>query len=459
MDAKAEADRGPARCQCIVVTDDPPGTAPGAWLLEGEPGWQLPFVDISNASGYANIAEPLRLALAEKYALNAVALCHIRDDWPAGGGQENMVCVVEADPASLPTNWRRLDGASLWSATFADTEQLEWLQRWLRSCLPGAAPQRVAWARPGWRARAEAWIGQALTTLGLGLSGPITTRKLWSISCVLRAPTAAGDFYFKAVPPLFGREPAVTDLLARRHPGRVPEVVALDVGQGWMLMRGFSGSALHEDGDLAVWQRAARAYAEMQIRSMGDLEALRSLGTLDRSPLRLARLVDDLLADEALMRIDLPRGLTRSEQAELRALGPRLKAACGEWDAAGVPLTLEHGDFHAGNMVVRGDQFLIYDWTDACIGHPFVGLTALMENAKRAWRDAITQAYLEPWRAIISPGQIESALRLSRVLGPLHMALSYYDIQHAAEPLMQWQLDGGGPFFLKQLLQEQAWLA
>jgi hypothetical protein len=38
------------------------------------------------------------------------------------------------------------------------------------------------------------------------------------------------------------------------------------------------------------------------------------------------------------------------------------------------------------------------------------------------------------------------------------MALSYYDIHHAAEPLMQWQLDGGGPFFLKQLLQQQACL-
>ena len=105
--------------------------------------------------------------------------------------------------------------------------------------------------------------------------------------------------------------------------------------------------------------------------------------------------------------------------------------------------------------MVSGDQILIFDWTDGCIGHPFVCLAALMENVKPEWQDAIARAYLDAWRGMAVPSQIEKAARLARVLGPLHMAFSYCDIHHAAEPLMQWQLDGGGPYFLKEVLKYQ----
>jgi len=284
----------------------------------------------------------------------------------------------------------------------------------------------------------------------------MTARKVWSISCVLRVPTSAGDLYFKAVPPLFGREPALTAALSQRHPGQVPEVVALDAAEGWMLMRGFHGTLLRETGDLGVWQAAVRAYARMQMAWLGDLAHLRRLGCPDRGPLRLAGQVDDLLAEEAFMRVGQPHGLSVAQVAELRALAPRLKAACAEWAAAGVPLTLEHGDYHPENIAVAGNQFIVFDWTDGCIGHPFVCLATLRENAKPEWLAGLSEAYLEAWREIASEAQIETALRLARPLGALHMAMSYYDIHHAAEPLVQWQLDGGGPYFLREVIKQQA---
>ena len=99
--------------------------------------------------------------------------------------------------------------------------------------------------------------------------------------------------------------------------------------------------------------------------------------------------------------------------------------------------------------------FVVFDWTDGCIAHPFVCLAALMENVKPEWQAAIRDAYLDPWRGVAAPGQLAHAARLARVLGPLHMAMSYYDIHHAAEPLVDWQLDGGGPYFLRQVLENQ----
>ena len=270
MDAKAEPG---AVCHLIVVTDQPDGEAPVAWLPPPASNWRLPSFP-GEQHRLPEDAESIRQALAVQWAVDGHVLCHLACKWNSDPGQREQVAVIEAARASLPADWRPLDMAGLLSASFENQNHFDLLQRWLSSSQPGALPpQRVAWARPGWRARAEEWIRQQLGSLGLTLTGPITTRKLWSISCLLRVPTSDGDYYFKAVPPLFGREPALTDVLARRHPGQVPQVVALEAGQGWMLMRGFSGTMLRESDDLAVWQAAVRAYAAIQIDWRADLDA------------------------------------------------------------------------------------------------------------------------------------------------------------------------------------------
>ena len=298
-DAKAKPDRAKALCHLIVLVTGPSGDAPVAWLRASAKGWRLPSIAVTNTSGFSNTAEPIRQELAAELAVDAQVLSHVYDFWPPDGGQEVMVAVVEAARDTIPPDWQPFNLEEVRSASFAISEHRDLLDRWLCPAAPGAmSPERVAWAMPGWRPRAEAWINEQLGRIGVRLAGPITTRKIWPISCVLRLPTSAGNFYFKAVPPLFGREPALTDALARRHPGQGPEVVALD-----------------------------------------------------------------------------------------------------------------------------------------------------------AWHEALMNAYLESWRDITSEDKIEAALRLARPLGALQMAVSYYDIRHAGEPLVRWQLDGGGPYFLRQVLK------
>jgi hypothetical protein len=444
------------RCYVIVITAEQPGDGPGAWLPAGQPDWKLPAVDFADSSGFKYDADAIRKAMTKEFGIDGQVLCHLASRRPDNGGQSEQVAVVEAVPGSLPAAWRQVALNWLIGQTIDPPEHAILLANWLHASSPATAPpQRVAWAKLGWRPQAEAWINQQLALLGVILAGPITARKIWSISCVLRVPTSAGEFYFKAVPPLFGREPALTDALGRRHPGQAPEVVALDAAQGWMLMRGFTGSMLSESDDLAVWQAALRAYARLQIAWRDDLDTLRRLGCPDRGPLRLAEQVDVLLADDELMMVGQPRGLTEAQLADLRALAPRLKDACAEWAAAGVPVTLEHGDYHANNVAVNAGQFIVFDWTDGCIAHPFVCLAPLLENAKPEWQAALRNAYLESWRDVASLAQIDTALRLARPLGALHLAVSYQDIQHAAEPLVRWQLAGAGPYFLREVLKYQ----
>jgi hypothetical protein len=444
----------------IVTTAGPADEAPVAWLPAPESAWRLPVVEIEPNAGFTDVAEPVEQALRADFGLQAVVLCPLCVERDAVGGYTRRVMVVEAVPASLPQSWRPLTVDAVTAAPFAVAEHRDLLHRWLSESAPDAVPpDRAAWARPGWAAGVGAWIARQLDDLGLAPSGPIATVKNWSLSCVLRVPTSSGDYYFKAVPPLFAREPALTDALARRHPGRVPEVVALNPEDGWMLMRAFAGSPLRQTEDWDEWEAALRGYAEIQIAWLNDLALLRRLGCSDRGPRRLAEQIDDLLADAQSGRgavgLGHPRGLNEQELHELRALAPRLKAACAEWAAGGVPETLEHGDIHAENIAVRDGQFTYFDWTDGCIAHPFVCLTTLGENAKPALRDRLTRAYLECWRDLASRAELDMAVRLARPLGALHLAVSYYDIHHATEPMQRWQLAGATAFFLRQTLKDQ----
>src|SRR5688572_6611526 len=77
----------------------------------------------------------------------------------------------------------------------------------LRDSEEGLSPAgRRAWSEPGWLAVAEEWMTAQLDGLGRPPVGPIEQLKNNSISSVLRAHTAAGDFYLKAASPHFRHE-------------------------------------------------------------------------------------------------------------------------------------------------------------------------------------------------------------------------------------------------------------
>jgi hypothetical protein len=84
------------------------------------------------------------------------------------------------------------------------------------------------WAARGWFAEAERWLGGAMATIGRPLTGPVEQVQVWDLSCVLRAPTAAGAVWFKAAAasPLFVNEGVVMAELAGLFPDRLAAPLA-----------------------------------------------------------------------------------------------------------------------------------------------------------------------------------------------------------------------------------------
>jgi hypothetical protein len=151
-----------------------------------------------------------------------------------------------------PARWLPLEEAD--PASIAPEEFVEAVARWLEE-LRGAPvpPQRPAWARPGWLAQVSPWVEEQAGAV----DEPRLVRQ-WPLSAVYRFESAGdrGGFYLKAVFSLFGAEPAVTEALAREHPGDVPDVVATDVERGWLLMRELAGESVKGEPRATVCARS-----------------------------------------------------------------------------------------------------------------------------------------------------------------------------------------------------------
>jgi aminoglycoside phosphotransferase len=290
-----------------------------------------------------------------------------------------------------PGEWLPLEDADAAALAPAGTEAA--VELWLAE-LRGTPvdPQRPPWARPGWFGDASAWVSEQVAIRGK----PKLIRQ-WPLSAVYRFETDDRPVYLKAVFTLFQAEPAVTEALAREHPGDVPDVLATDVDRGWMLMRALRGKSARGPQALDGVRTAAR----IQRAWSGRAAELASLGCRRRGL--------DEIAGEA---------------AELAPL-------CDELAALDLPETIVHGDLHHGNMLVTGERTAVIDWSDAAIGHPFLDLAPVLWIGEKQ-RDALAAAYIDEWRRTLRAAAVGEAL------GCVYQAISYRAINDALEPADRW---------------------
>ena len=136
---------------------------------------------------------------------------------------------------------------------------------------------------------------------------------------------------------------------------------------------------------------------------------------------------------------------------------PRLQARCAELAGYAVPPSIVHGDLHLANVAKGPRGYLFFDWTDACVAHPFLDLatirrgTAFVDSTDEAeLRKRLLQAYLPEWAAFGSPGRLARAWELAVPLGALHQAVGYRSL--AAQPPGDPHMAQSTAWWLRQVL-------
>lgn len=359
---------------------------------------------------------------------------------------------------NLSPDWERQSGllwfeeADLNMLTFTDTSQYTVLMSWF-DWRHSDNSLRVAWMREGWFRQTRNWILDLADRMEMtALSEPKQVRT-WVRSSTIELETDDGTLYFKAVPKIFNYEPIVTRVLSIRHPESVPDVRAVHVENGWMLMRDFGSRLLSEVKDIEVWKQAICNYAKIQTDMTSSTQSLVALGVPDRNVDYLASQIDQVMHD-------LPTSLSEDEQKTLAQMASTLRSMCIELADFFIPLTITHGDFWSGNTVIKADgSSLFFDWSDASVSHPFFDIVSFLSeiDAELAHipdaKTILLETYLEQWTMYEPMSNLKHAYQLAEVLANVHQALFYYvHVLPGVESAARWELSGMLVHFLRQII-------
>ncbi len=327
------------------------------------------------------------------------------------------------------------------------------------------------WTFPDWPQRIDAWIDDRLAGLRIQRLGPTEHARVRPWSSVLLVPTSAGLLRLKTTAPLMANDAGITTLLSALAPDAVLQPLAVDVSARLMLLP--DGGPLLRDRmeatpDLAHWEQILPRMAALQLTAAPHAAELLAAGALDRRlsqlPVAFAGLLDrlDELPDAGDERL-------RPDERELlsRAVSP-FADACRELAAYGIPDTIQHDDFHDGNILLaaRGSSFgyRFVDWGDACVGAPFAvllialrgiedrfGLTSASRELRR-----LEDAYLEPWSELAPLGELRSAARLARRVGTLPRVLAWEAALRGAGDAERRQWADAPPAWLREIAADWA---
>lgn len=322
----------------------------------------------------------------------------------------------------------------------------------------------LSWTQPGWFEQASAWIQAELKQQGIGLDGAIEQPHVRPWSTVLRVPTTAGIFFFKATAPVLAHEPALTQALSFWRPDCMPQVTAADLERGWMLMPDFGASlrSLFQAGHtIQDWHTILPVYAEMQIEMVDRRRDILTLGAFDRRLEVLPAEYELLLADTDALRIGQTDGLTEDEYSRLLEYMPRFEAMCEELAGFFIPETLHHDDFHDGNIFVRDGRYIFADWAESCVAHPFfsmvVGLRSiayrfnLPEDAPEIAE--LRDIYLEPWTCYESRQNLQAAFYLANRVGRVCRALTWHRVVSGLDEALKVEHADAVPGWLQLFLE------
>ncbi len=409
----------------------------------------LPAFEIALADGRTTVQAALA-AVREQFGLRQ-PLLEIHFDYAhddATGPVPVLTVLEPADGTAAPAGfaWQAIQAGDPATVEGLRPRLTELLAEWRTDAQPPSL--RPRWARPGWYARASRWFADRLAEAGRPPAGPIDQVRHWGISALLRAATPVGAAWLKAVFPPFQHEPAVTALLAATFPGRVPTVLATEPDEGWLVLDDLGPATVDDDPASPGWLEAPRELVAIQRAMASRTAELIALGCPHRPLAALPAAV------EAIVTEDPPLAGMTLDAAGARAVVARTRRAVEALAGLGLPETLIHGDFHAGNVASGGSRFVIFDWSDAAVGSPLMDVVTWLDRVRDPdRRSASWDAWVQAWSGEVPVDRLRAALPDVLAAGAAYQAVSYAGIVRNIEPLRRWENADGLEDYLREIVR------
>jgi len=243
-------------------------------MLPTDNGWTLPYcevtvsdeIDLMDTKFFnQTVQKNLEIDVTTLYALDTM-------------DTENNIKIAAFENHNLewrpPGRARFLSHKELGNLTFAKPILRSVLETWFTEATDKTRDHFIPWSQTGWFDEASMWIMDQLQRLGINARSPVEQVKSFYTGGTLRVNADVGYIYFKAVPSVFIRELEMTQMLAKWFPMRVPELLAFDSEQRWMLVQDIGGTELSAISEIEVWEDVLRVYAQLQVDSLKFLDEL-----------------------------------------------------------------------------------------------------------------------------------------------------------------------------------------
>ncbi|WP_105188196.1 phosphotransferase [Pseudoalteromonas sp. T1lg48] len=283
------------------------------------------------------------------------------------------------------------------------------------------------WDSPEWLERVQSWTNQNLAKLGLEPLGKLQKVSGWALGQIFKQNTNEGLCFFKAAAflPMFSNESQLCAKLSELMPEYVPQTICSSSEQQWMITRDFGGG-LPEDADNSLWSKAFQRLARLQRHSTKHLDELLQSGCLLR---RIADLPEQL--SDALNDSEITQDLADDFRINKDGIVLKVKLAVEKLESFDLPDTLVHGDLHIENIAQVNDKFIFFDWSDACISHPFIDGTYIYRMPEGENKEEIVNAYLSQWSDLADYARLRDAWDKAELVCYAHQAISYASMKKA----------------------------
>jgi hypothetical protein len=374
--------------------------------------YRLPTLGISTRTRHA---EELQKGIRALWGLSAIVLDILRSP------RDLTSCVV-AQLLSLD----RSDGLIPASLDQLNESELDEQQRVVvEGIIAGDCGERGPFSRVGWIDEAVAWL-RSETGKTVCVTEEIQQYNSSGKFALVRFQVRDGSAYWlKATGDSNAHEFEITEVLSQLSSESMPPLIAMRGDWNAWLMKE-AGKPLEAQPRLIELERAAVSMAKLQKRSIGMTEELLKRGAIDQRPAVLRQHLFEIFDYlKEVMAMQTSTKVPRVEHQRLCEIGSVLRDACFRMELLNIPDTLNHGDMNCGNILFDGTHCRFIDWSEACIGSPFVTLQHMlllnpMEQRVRC-DNGLKEIYKRCWLGSLDSEQVSIAFALT----PLLAAASY----------------------------------
>ncbi len=293
------------------------------------------------------------------------------------------------------------------------------------------------WADTAWQNKAKTWIHETLAANKIQLKGEIEQFHVYHWSTVCRVPTQNETIYFKATAPVTGYEITFSAYIKELHPNAMPDLLAYDTENCWMLMRDAGKrmrESLQEGLDWRYWDEVLPQYAALQIQAAQSPHKLLATGIPNRTLDCYSQGFQDIINESYFFLNAGEKSLSEQEYQRLLDLVPAITEKANHLATFAIPYTIHHGDLHDGNIFYNDSRYVFYDWGDICYSHPFFSLRTVYISAEMRFGlqeyspelHRLRDVYLPLWRDFESEENLQQAFDLASQLWAVSSLFSWY---------------------------------